>query len=114
MHNEKYTEYLKSEDWDNIRKKVIHRAKGKCEGCADSGIMLDVHHLTYDRVGMELMTDLVALCAICHNTIHGKTEKSEWNKYIIGAITEKPICYEDMSEDEQLKYRRKLVMDGAF
>jgi predicted HNH restriction endonuclease len=36
----------------------------------DFTVRFHVHHITYDHVGYELDTDLVLLCAPCHNLIH--------------------------------------------
>ena len=64
--------YLKSDVWAEKRKQVLIRANGKCEGdkcgvMVVSNTLLDVHHLTYDRVGgNEKMSDLKALCSSCH------------------------------------------------
>lgn len=69
-----YDEYLGSPAWASIRSRVVDRAHGRCEGCRNAGID-HVHHLTYDRVGWELLYDLVALCRDCHDRAHGKFEK---------------------------------------
>jgi 5-methylcytosine-specific restriction endonuclease McrA len=31
---------------------------------------VEVHHLTYERLGEERLTDLVALCRSCHEREH--------------------------------------------
>lgn len=100
--NTKYKEYLSSITWKKIKKKVINRASGCCEGCGNSE-PLEVHHLTYERVGMELMTDLSALCRNCHLKAHGKAVKSDWNLYLNGEAN-KPLVYEDMTDDKILDY----------
>jgi len=107
MYKIKYREYLESSQWDDIRKKVIHRAKGKCEGCAASD-KLEVHHLTYERVGMELMTDLVAFCSECHSKAHFNSDPSEWNMYL-NDMGDKPVEWVDMTKDEQRSYILDLV-----
>ena len=70
---ELYNDYLSSPAWSAIRSKVIERAHNRCEGCRAAGIE-HVHHLTYDRVGWELLFDLVALCRNCHDRAHGRIE----------------------------------------
>ena len=77
----RYEEYLLSPEWNIIKSKVIKRAKYKCEGCGEDH-RLEVHHLTYDRIGDELMIDLAALCNYCHGKVHGKITKSSWGKYL--------------------------------
>lgn len=64
-----YAQYLASPEWAAIRSKVMRRAAGVCEGCADAEPN-EVHHLTYENVGAEFMFELVALCGPCHRRIH--------------------------------------------
>lgn len=79
---ERYKEYLKSGEWKHLKGLKLKSSGHKCEGCGESGRVLDVHHNTYDRIGMELLTDLTVYCQECHNTVHGRVEKSDWNKYL--------------------------------
>ena len=65
-----YDEYLSGPVWKAKRALVLRRANGRCEGCAEHGAT-QVHHLTYDRVGREMLFDLVAICDACHEAIHG-------------------------------------------
>lgn len=37
--------------------------------------MQSVHHLTYERIGDELMSDLLAVCNPCHDWLSGKTDE---------------------------------------
>ena len=85
----KYQEYLLSPEWKTIKKKIITRAKGCCEGCGEAK-PLEVHHLTYDRIGQELLTDLAAYCSECHGKAHEKSEPSDWNKYLTNKTDVKP------------------------
>lgn len=66
-----YASYLQSPRWKGIRARVMKRAGGICEGC---GLVpaSEVHHLTYDNVGDELLFQLVALCEDCHEKVHRK------------------------------------------
>lgn len=41
-----------------------------CLVCHDPNV--DLHHKTNKRIGRELMTDLVPLCAVHHNTLHSE------------------------------------------
>jgi len=66
-----YEEYRKSPEWRAKVKKVMRRAHGKCEGCAEAGAV-DAHHITYDRVGGEMLFDLVAICRKCHEQVHAQ------------------------------------------
>ncbi len=69
--NRRYQAHLLSEKWRRLRVKVFARSKGMCEGCADRHAE-QVHHLTYDRMGNEMLFDLAAVCRHCHEEIHGR------------------------------------------
>jgi 5-methylcytosine-specific restriction endonuclease McrA len=68
-----YHEYLASREWALLRERVRERSGGVCERCARNP-MDAVHHLTYARVGRELLTDLQAICDPCHEFLSGKTD----------------------------------------
>jgi predicted HNH restriction endonuclease len=70
------TEYLASERWKETRQRAIIAHGNVCLDCGERGsryYSLDVHHLTYERLGNEPVTDLVVLCRTCHRVRHGKT-----------------------------------------
>lgn len=75
ISREQYTEYLQSQEWWDRRNKVMERACGLCEGCRQRE-PVEVHHLTYEHVTQEFLWELVALCAPCHERIHGGTGQS--------------------------------------
>lgn len=64
-----YVQHLQSPKWRSIRSRVMQRAGGQCEGCGQSAAR-EVHHLTYDHLGDELLFELVALCGLCHERAH--------------------------------------------
>jgi len=70
-HRGNYKRYLKSEDWEVIRNKVLIRDKRKCCFCL-SNKNLEVHHETYKNVFYEDLDDLITLCHDCHRAIHKK------------------------------------------
>ncbi len=62
-----YESYLHSKIWKEKRSQILKRANGRCEKCGAISLKLEVHHLTYERIGgKEKSTDLVALCHSCH------------------------------------------------
>jgi hypothetical protein len=65
----RYEEHLSSPAWHELRRKVFARCAGVCEGCRDRRAV-QVHHLTYARLGREMLFDLVAVCLECHDSIH--------------------------------------------
>lgn len=60
----------KTVHWQTMRRIIFARCNGICEHChirkAEQG-----HHLTYDRLGCELPEDLLAVCRLCHEELHG-------------------------------------------
>jgi hypothetical protein len=67
-----YEDYIKSPEWAEKRKIVMQMWCNRCALCNIGATPLDLHHRTYDRVGNELVTDLVPLCRNCHAKFHGK------------------------------------------
>jgi 5-methylcytosine-specific restriction endonuclease McrA len=72
MIDEKYKRYLKSEQWDNLRRATLRRAGYKCEGCGCANRRLEVHHRHYRTLYHESLDDLQCLCAVCHRAAHGR------------------------------------------
>ena len=74
-----YSDYLRSEHWQQIRLGALRRAGYRCQVC-NSDDPLHVHHRTYVRRGQERDLDLIALCAACHGAFHeqvgGATRRS--------------------------------------
>ncbi len=74
-----YHAYIASPKWRAFRQKVLADRGFQCEICK-AGVRLEVHHLTYERFGCELMGDVQALCFPCHKRKHpekwGKQKKS--------------------------------------
>lgn len=64
-----YHGYLNSQAWFERRKLVMERAGGLCEGCRQRPAT-QVHHLTYEHVGCEMLWELVAVCRNCHERVH--------------------------------------------
>lgn len=64
-----YSEYLTTRQWSITRLEAKERAGWKCQRCYSLG-PLEVHHLTYRRVGRERPSDLVVLCETCHLIEH--------------------------------------------
>lgn len=77
MRSAFYYAYMHSAAWYAKRKRALLRAQYRCQKCR-SPKRLDVHHLTYERLGHEWDTDLVVLCRKCHDQVHGKTTRRVW------------------------------------
>ena len=70
-----YLEYRRSSAWQRVRRAVMHRADGRCEGVECSRVQedqdllpFDVHHVNYDHIFDELrhLEDVRWLCRNCH------------------------------------------------
>ncbi len=66
-----YRVYLDSPAWQELRKRKLQELR-RCQGCGGDEC-LQVHHLTYERIGHERLTDLMVLCHLCHAKEHGKS-----------------------------------------
>ena len=85
---QEYERYLRSAKWKKKRSRAIRRAGNKCQRCgASKWSKLEVHHLTYERLGKEADTDLMVLCQKCHRETH--------------------------SDTNDLYFRRKRLLEGA-
>lgn len=67
-----YQTYLKSAHWQKVRRAALKRAGLRCQICNESGVQLDVHHRTYERLGNEFDSDLTVLCNSCHGKFHDR------------------------------------------
>jgi 5-methylcytosine-specific restriction endonuclease McrA len=66
---DRYDAYLASDAWQRKRAAVLRRCAGICEGCSEAPAV-EVHHLTYEHVGNELLFELVGVCRDCHAAAH--------------------------------------------
>ncbi len=65
-----YSEYLETDHWKLTKKAAMRRANFTCQKCKIPGKPLQVHHLTYKRLGREADNDLQSLCFDCHKAVH--------------------------------------------
>ncbi len=71
--DEKYRLYLLSPEWNAWRVARRTRASGMCERmCGRRGT--ECHHVTYERLYNERITDLLWLCGPCHDYVSRKSE----------------------------------------
>ncbi len=66
-----YREYLQTDHWQALRKRMLKRAGYRCQLCNSEG-RLHVHHRTYENRGNESYSDLIVLCPNCHAKHHDK------------------------------------------
>jgi 5-methylcytosine-specific restriction endonuclease McrA len=94
MHE--YDKYLETAHWQEFRKLILERqfqrlGRNECERCPPrknsedgSGVELHVHHLTYERLGRELIEDVQIICRECHDREHGRDARSRVRHYSEG------------------------------
>lgn len=81
-----YYSYLESRHWKTKKEEFLNSKyyNGKCCRCKQKKKFMNIHHLHYDSVGNESLTDLVAICVACHATEHDiefKTTKISQSKW---------------------------------
>lgn len=69
-----YLLYMNSDLWKRLRDRII-RERVTCERCGHNRGGLHVHHITYERLGYELDSDLQVLCRCCHRIVHYQKNK---------------------------------------
>lgn len=66
-----YQRYMSSKQWHDKRSEALKKAGYRCQMCG-AVINLNVHHVSYERLGAEWISDLVVLCKGCHEKLHDK------------------------------------------
>lgn len=66
-----YYEYMNSPEWKAKREERLKHDKFQCQMCHTAKNLV-VHHITYDRLGHEDLSDLITLCKKCHESVHEK------------------------------------------
>ena len=89
----KYKAYLLSDEWKQLKIDLVQQRGFKCEVCHKKTKLLQLHHLTYERIYNENESDLQLLCGICHQKAHGlikdKTKKPKAELYTQAATMRK-------------------------
>lgn len=78
-----YDAYLVSDHWKEVKER---QPKTPCLGCGIEK-RLQLHHMTYERLGEELSTDLIWLCGGCHTQLHKHGKKSFPKKAAVRSAT---------------------------
>lgn len=61
--------YYTTATWAERRARIRQRAQGVCEFCRLRP-MEHVHHRTYAHFGQERLSECMAVCLLCHRSIH--------------------------------------------
>lgn len=70
-----YRDYLKTIHWSRVKANYKLDHYEECYIC-QSVNCIELHHLTYARLGRERMSDLKYLCDGCHGRSHTKLKNS--------------------------------------
>ncbi len=102
----KYKDYLQSDEWQEVRKRVFLERGRRCERCGKDleNKIADVHHKTYENLFNEKLEDLEVLCRPCHQEEHKDKRHSK---------EKKKLSFEQRCEMlKTTKGRRKLRKAG--
>lgn len=69
MTKGEYSQYLRSEHWKEFKIRCRRAGMNFCKVCG-IGDEIHLHHQTYERIGAELLEDVVPLCKDCHKQLH--------------------------------------------
>ncbi len=67
-----YQEYLRTPEWKRTRTAALWCAAYSCSLDATHTRGLEVHHRTYEHLGVERVSDLIVLCHDCHRLYHSE------------------------------------------
>ena len=67
-----YNEYIQSDEWKEKSRQAKEMVGYRCQLCSKKGndTTLHTHHNNYERLGLELDSDLIVLCKKCHAKFH--------------------------------------------
>lgn len=70
-----YRDYLRSPHW--VKVKARYRESILPQACMCGEETVDLHHMTYERIGAERLADLLPLCRRCHAMVHELERRGE-------------------------------------
>lgn len=72
-----YKAYIQSNAWKVFRASVIAAADERCQRCGDYADRLEIHHLHYDTIGQENLSDVLVVCPPCHAVVDPQRTKGK-------------------------------------
>ena len=69
QRQEDYYQSLNNPDFEALSMQVFKRDGFQCQKCKTAKNLV-VHHINYERLGHEKLSDLVTLCKSCHKKVH--------------------------------------------
>lgn len=79
MSKERYFIYLQSDHWIRFKENYYKKHPRICFQCGTNK-NIQLHHITYVRMGRERDCDVTPLCDNCHNELH-REEKRQREQY---------------------------------
>jgi hypothetical protein len=64
-----YREYLRSDHWAYFKAEFFRERESVCRRCGRDNVPLDLHHVSYARIGNEFLDDVQPLCRKCHDYV---------------------------------------------
>lgn len=93
MNRSERHRYYASREWAILKEQVRDRSGGRCERCKVADCE-QTHHLTYERLGNELLEDLQGLCAPCHEYVSGRRDPDPF--FDVRGVLEEPKIFNGM------------------
>lgn len=103
-----YADYIGSPHW--VKVKAAYRGSELPQDCAICGCEeVDLHHLTYERVGAEELSDLSPLCRTCHDLIHVLEARGDVGLDFKGLVNEERAAQQriEVGKREYLKKKTR-------
>ena len=101
-HRRSYAQWMASSQWQTLRRRwattwaATHHHPPVCAGCDTPWDLRrdDLHHRSYQRLGHEHPTDLVAVCRTCHRRLHRIIESTPaWRRMPRTQATDHAIAH---------------------
>ena len=107
-----YEAYLASPHWKEFRVRYAkdENQRHYCLHCKDVNYIL--HHITYERLGEELITDVMSLCPKCHDRLHFRIKETHRWPETVAAVMRmlgKPNGSLKQISSERLEQFRLLI-----
>ena len=113
-----YEKYIRSAKWKKVRGYRMKYDEFECQSplpmyqnCLESE-RLEVHHLTYDNLGRELLGDIVTLCQNCHDRVEDIIQNPFEYQHIFNREdfdSWKMLCFGDNGFSTEPEFRNKRV-----
>lgn len=108
--NEYRQEYLKSEDWKNL-KNLVMSCQPICQCCSNKAT--DVHHMVYRNIVDVKISDLLPVCRKCHDIIH-QAINDGWISQNVKDLEEIKTKTLSINSDEKYKIYKKWMQEKHF